>query len=249
MSRVKSQDRYSESIKKGTEFILKMQNRDGGWAAFSKNNNGNFLLRKFAKKFEDSADLFDESSADVTGHVLEALGIVGLTVENSKAVRRAVKYLIKTSENGIWKGRWGVNYIYGTSAVVVGLLKVGIRTDDPLIKNAMTWIKSKQNKDGGWGETTASDKNPNLAGIGMSTPSQTSWALLALLGANREHFSSVRKGIEYLSKSYKEGTGWTDPSAVGTGHPSLLYMVYPSYPKAFPIMAIARYLEIKKTKE
>jgi hypothetical protein len=69
------------------------------------------------------------------------------------------------------------------------------------------------------------------------------------MGTYHQHPGIVRKGIDYLSNSYVKGTGWTDPSAVGTGHPSLLYMVYPSYPKAFPLMAIARYLEAKKSKE
>ena len=243
LSRIKNTDRYKESIDRSIAFILNMQNKDGGWGAFAKNNNGNWFLKLLGKKFEDTSDLFDESSADVTGHVLEALGLMGYTYENSIFVSKAVNYLAKTHQNGIWKGRWGVNYIYGTSAVVVGLLKVGIAPDSPLIKDAVAWIYSKQNHDGGWGETTASDIDPTLAGVGISTPTQTSWALAILLEAEEKDLSAIEKGMIYLSKSYDNTSGWIDNSAVGTGHPKILYMVYPSYPKAFPLMMISRYLK------
>jgi squalene-hopene/tetraprenyl-beta-curcumene cyclase len=102
------------------------------------------LLKLFAKKFEDSAELFDKSCADITGHVLEGLGKHGYTKENSKTVLKAVNYL----KNGVkdfpaWIARWGVNYIYGTSAAVIGLVKVGEKPEnEPYILEAIKWLKT-----------------------------------------------------------------------------------------------------------
>ncbi|MGZ3809581.1 MAG: prenyltransferase/squalene oxidase repeat-containing protein, partial [Bacteriovorax sp.] len=169
-------------IQKGLTFISSMQNNDGGFAAFSKNNQGNFILNFFARPFTDSADLFDESSSDVTGHVLEALGILGRNQMNSLKVRKAVDYLRKNqNEEGAFYGRWGVNYIYGTSAALAGLSKVGVDKDDPMVVRAINWLISKQNKDGGFGESTLSYSNKEWMGVGESTPSQTAWALIGLL--------------------------------------------------------------------
>jgi squalene-hopene/tetraprenyl-beta-curcumene cyclase len=226
-------------------FLLKMQNDNGGWGAFSKNNNGNFLLNFLARGLSDSADLFDEASADVTGHALEALGQLGLNVDNSKAVRNAVAFLkSEQTHDGAWLGRWGINYIYGTSASVVGLLTVGVRPDSPMITKAKNWLITKQNLDGGWGEGSASYANYTLAGIGESTPSQTAWALLALERIYEKNHFSIERGVDFLIENFKLNNTFIDQSVTATGHPNACYMQYPVYAKAFPLIALSRYLEL-----
>ena len=55
-----------------------------------------------------------------------------------------------------------------------------------------------QNPDGGWGETCGSYDDPNTRGVGLSTPSQTAWALLGLLAAGDDRSDSLAKGVRWL---------------------------------------------------
>ncbi len=235
-------NRYHDAIARGDRFLRNLQNKDGGWGAFARNNNGNFLLRLFAKKFENSADLFDESSPDVTGHVLEAYGVLALAEPSTPFIRKAMRYLERTRERSIpaWSARWGVNTIYGTSAVVVGLLSLGIPPEHPLVEPSLGWIASLQNKDGGFGETILSYVDLKLAGKGVSTPSQTAWAMLPLVKARR-HQPVLDRAVQYLLAELRPDGRWIDRSVVGTGHPGLIYMDYYSYPRTWPLMALGHY--------
>jgi squalene-hopene/tetraprenyl-beta-curcumene cyclase len=244
-------EKYGPQINKSLEWIKSKQNSNGGWAAFEKDIEGNYLLRKLTKKYQDSVDLFDSSCADVTGHMLEALGSLNLTARNCEAVAKAVQYLKNTQDSarGIWFGRWGISYLYGTSAAIAGLLKAGEHPQDPYIKKALHWMMSKQNPDGGFGETTESYQNPRLAGIGVSTPSHTSWVLIALVSAGLASSSCAKRAAQYLQKEFRRNGKWIDSSVVGTGHPGLLYMNYPAYPYVFPLLAISMYVAaVKKEK-
>lgn len=232
--------------KRAIQWLFKMQNSDGGWGAFDKNNNGNFLLTQLTKDFVDSADLFDESSADVTGHILEALGVYGYNINNSEAVRDAVDYLRETQIKsfGGWEGRWGVNYIYGTSAAVIGLLNVGVSSSDPMIQKALNWFESCPNQsDGGFGESFLSYRDESFKCGGRSSASQTAWAMMALIEGGRAESPVVKAAASFLTRQYQHEGHWVDPSFVGTGHPKIVPMEYPAYPKSFTLMALGRYLK------
>ncbi len=225
-------------------WIEEMQNRDGGWGAFAKDNHGNFLINLFANSFSDSVDFFDESSADVTGHVLEAFGRMGFHIDqNYYVLHRAIKYLKKSqdAEFGSWMGRWGINHIYGTSAALVGLTSIGESPDQPYIRKAINWLKSAQNRDGGFGESTQSYLDRSWIGHGISTPSQTAWALSALISCGEMDSESATRAVNYLITEFEESGMWMDSSTVGTGHPGIVYMNYPSYPFTFPLLALGRY--------
>src|SRR5207302_2282425 len=89
------------------KWILAMQNRDGGWGAFDKDNDREFLCHV---PFADHNAMIDPSTPDLTGRVLECLGKWGRGL-GDPAVDRAVAYLRQTQESdGCWFGRWGVNY-------------------------------------------------------------------------------------------------------------------------------------------
>ena len=239
--------RFYPQVDRSMKWLKEMQNDDGGWGAFSKNNNPNPLISLVAGKFKDSADLFDDSSPDVTGHVLESLGYFGEDQSNSATARSGAAYLRETQKSfGAWQGRWGVTYLYGTCAAVVGLIKSGESVQTDAIRRAVNWVESKQNADGGWGETTLADSDPQLAGVGISSPTQTAWALITLLEAGQVDTLPVMKGIRYLITSYRRDGKWIDRSSVGTGHPGSFYMQYPSYAFAFPTMALARYFQLSR---
>lgn len=233
----------TERVARAVRWLLSLQNSDGGWGAFDRNNIGDPLLRRLARPFNDSVDLFDDSSADSTGHVLDALASTGLTLKNSAEIRRAVAYLRRTQSEtlGAWEGRWAINWIFGTTCALVGLVRAGVSVEDPCVTRGFRFLLERQNTDGGFGETAASYRDVAIAGRGPSSPSQTAWVLWALCAGARGHGSEARRAAEFLLQSYEPAQGWSDPFATGTGHPGLLYMRYPSYAAAFPLQALARY--------
>lgn len=245
---------YNE--KKALDFIFHFQNRDYGWGTFDKNNVGNPFLKLFTSDFSDSAELFDISRPDVTGHAIEALGLfTDKNVFNSQKIANATRYLKKTRVRSLpsaWMSRWAVNYIFGTSAVITGLQAVGVSKDNSMIQDAVKFLKRIQNNDGSFGESTDSYKNhlvlnPNTA---VGTASQTAWAIMALCDAGEAHSKTTTDAINFLIHQFEknkiistnENGFWSDPSVTGTGHPGLFYMVYPSYPQSWPLIAIGKYM-------
>ena len=236
---------YESQVSSALEFLVKMQNKDGGWGAFSKDNNGNLVLKLFAFPFIDSTDLFDESSPDITGHVLDALGTLGYNLKD-ELIRKAISYLKNAQDPlvGAWTGRWGVNYIYGTHASIAGLLAVGVNPNEKYIKKAIIRLLSMQNDDGGFGESTLSYKTRKWACKGKSTPTQTAWVLSTLTDVGYGNTKAANDAANYLIDQITYNRKWVDSSVVGTGHPKIVYIQYPSYAYAYPLIALSKYRKI-----
>ncbi|HHD56074.1 MAG TPA: squalene--hopene cyclase, partial [Desulfobulbaceae bacterium] len=136
-------------------------------------------------------------------------------------VARACRYMQREQEeDGSWFGRWGVNYIYGTAAVLPALEMVGENMQAEYIQRAARWLIEHQNKDGGWGESCGSYMDDDLRGRGPSTASQTGWALMALLAASSGDFDqSIQQGLNFLCNSQRQDGTWDEPQYTGTGFP------------------------------
>jgi squalene-hopene/tetraprenyl-beta-curcumene cyclase len=228
----------SSAAERGVRWLLAMQNRDGGWAAFDRNIDRELLTKI---PFADHNAMLDPSCPDITARVLEALGHFGYRVGHP-AVDRALTFLHRTQQrNGCWLGRWGVNYIYGTWQVLQGLQRAGFDMRQPMVRRAVAWLEQVQQPGGGWGETCRSYDDPSLAGKGTPTASQTAWAILGLLAAGEGHGQSVRAGIDYLLATQKPDGGWHEEPFTGTGFPKVFYLKYHMYSLYFPLMALARY--------
>ncbi len=209
--------RMEEAIDKAVRWMIGFQCRNGGWAAFDKDNTSEWVTKI---PFCDFGEVLDPPSVDVTAHVLEALGLNGYTAADP-VVARALEYVLEEQEDdGSWFGRWGVNHIYGTAAVLPGLEAIGEDMNQAHVRKAADWVASKQNKDGGWGETCASYMDDNLRGVGDSTASQTGWALMALIATGSDDYNdSIRRGVEWLQETQLENGSWDEPYYTGTGFP------------------------------
>ena len=233
------------AIKRCLNWILTMQCKQGGWAAFDINNDQNWLnLLPYA----DLKAMIDPNTADVTARVLEMLGKCNLSMDNYN-LQRALKYLENEQEpEGCWFGRWGVNYIYGTSGVLSALALIAPKTHFQHIEKGANWLANCQNSDGGWGETCNSYKDRNLMGKGVSTPSQTAWAIIGLLSAGEATgnyaISNIEKGINYLIKNQRSDGSWHEDEFTGTGFPGHFYLRYHLYFQHFPLTALGRYKQI-----
>ncbi len=209
-------ERHRKAIRRGAEWMLGMQSKNGGWAAFDKDNTRRAVA---AIPFADFGEMIDPPSADVTAHVVEALVRVGYQADMAP-LRKAARYLWnEQEEDGPWFGRWGVNYIYGTGAVLPALKAMGEDMSAGAVRRAVAWLVAHQNEDGGWGESCASYADLALAGHGPSSASQTSWALLALLASGESDSHAVRRGIEYLVATQREDGTWEEPWFTGAGFP------------------------------
>jgi squalene-hopene/tetraprenyl-beta-curcumene cyclase len=241
---------YDAAISRGREWIVGMQSRDGGWAAFDVNNLEYYLNNI---PFSDHGALLDPPTEDVTARCVSMLAQLGETAQNSKAVADGVAYLRRTQlAEGSWYGRWGINYIYGTWSVLCALNAAGVSHDDPMMRKAVDWLVSIQNEDGGWGEDATSYRL-NYKGFdkrfdgGSTTASQTAWALLGLMAAGEVGNPAVARGVEYLKSTQTEKGLWDEQRYTATGFPRVFYLRYHGYSKFFPLWALARYRNLSST--
>lgn len=221
----------------GLAWLLGMQNSDGGWASYDRENRTEMVAHI---PFCDFGEVVDPSTADVTAHVLELLGRLGYSHDEAH-VRRGLEYLWREQEaDGAWYGRWGVNYIYGTAAVLVALGALGLDVGDLRVTRAASWLRAHQNDDGGWGESCRSYTEAAWRGRGVSTASQTAWAVLGLLAIVSAEDEALRGGVRWLLERQNSDGTWDEPYFTGTGFPGDFYINYHEYRNYFPVLALAR---------
>jgi squalene-hopene/tetraprenyl-beta-curcumene cyclase len=229
--------RMEAAVRRGIQWLLSMQNRDGGWAAFDRDNNKSFLCNI---PFADHNAMLDPSTADVTARVLECLGRFGWTASHP-AIQRAVKFLLKDQcDDGSWFGRWGVNYVYGTSGVLRSLETVSL-TAKEYCQRAVRWLRTVQKPDGSFGESLRSYDEPHTKGEGESTASQTAWGLIGLLAASDTNDPAIHNAVTYLVEQQNSDGSWSENEFTGTGFPCVFYLKYHLYRNSFPLYALARF--------
>jgi squalene-hopene/tetraprenyl-beta-curcumene cyclase len=237
---------YDNAIARAKEWVLGMQSRDGGWAAFDVNNLEYYLN---SIPFSDHGALLDPPTEDVTARCVSFLAQLGDTVETSKALADGLAYLRRTQlPDGSWYGRWGMNYIYGTWSVLCALNAAGIEHSDPIFRKAVDWLVSVQNPDGGWGEDAVSYKlDYKQYEPAPTTASQTAWALLALMAAGEAEHPAVKRGVQCLIDTQAEKGLWDEQRFTATGFPRVFYLRYHGYARFFPLWALARYRNLMST--
>jgi squalene-hopene/tetraprenyl-beta-curcumene cyclase len=239
LQRVKFPDekRMEAALRRGIQWLLSMQNRDGGWGAFDRDNDKQILCNI---PFADHNAMIDPSTADVTARVLECLGRFGWPTDHP-AVRTAVGFLTKDQcKDGSWFGRWGVNYVYGTSGVLRALETVSL-TAQNYCARAVAWLRQVQQPDGSFGESLASYEMASTKGQGNSTPSQTAWGLIGLLAAADPDDPAVGRAAAYLVEQQNANGSWSEDDFTGTGFPGVFYLKYHLYKNSFPVYALARF--------
>ncbi|WP_392532318.1 squalene--hopene cyclase [Nostoc sp. C117] len=235
------------AIARALNWIASMQCKPGGWAAFDLDNDQDWLN---SIPYGDLKAMIDPNTADVTARVLEMLGACDLSIDSDN-LERSLTYLLNEQETeGCWFGRWGVNYIYGTSGVLSALALINPQRHKLSIERGAAWLLVCQNSDGGWGETCRSYDDPSLKGKGNSTASQTAWALIGLLAAGEATgklaLESIERGIAYLVATQQPDGTWFEADFTGTGFPCHFYLKYHMYQQYFPLIALGRYQAVIK---
>jgi squalene-hopene/tetraprenyl-beta-curcumene cyclase len=236
---------YDGAIARGVEWTVGMQSRNGGWAAFDVDNIDLYLNNI---PFADHGALLDPPTADVSARCVSMLGQLGES-PGSERLRAALDYLERGQlADGSWFGRWGVNYIYGTWSALCALNAVGVGPTAASVARAADWLVAIQNSDGGWGEDCTSYKLDYRGHEpAPSNPSQTAWALLGLMAAGRVDHPAVVRGIAHLQRTQDASGLWPQDAYTGGGFPRVFYLRYHGYPKFFPLWALARYHNLRRT--
>ncbi|HEV7613298.1 MAG TPA: squalene--hopene cyclase [Steroidobacteraceae bacterium] len=239
MHQARDSGRYAESVRRALDWLVGMQSKNGGFAAFDADNTSYYLNMI---PFADHGALLDPPTSDVTARVVAVLARVGRP-QDQQALGRAISHLRSQQEpDGSWFGRWGTNYIYGTWSVLTALAQAHIGGEDSAVRRAVQWLQLKQNTDGGWGESNDTyDSGSSAPGKFPSTAYQSAWALLGLFAAGEAGSDEARRGAEFLMRTQRADGLWSDSSFTAPGFPRVFYLRYHGYSAYFPLWALAAY--------
>jgi squalene-hopene/tetraprenyl-beta-curcumene cyclase len=101
-----------------------------------------------------------------------------------------------------------------------------------------------QKSDGGWGEDGKSYYKGFESFSKNSTPSQTAWAVIALISIGEMNCKAVEKGIKFLLKN---NLNWSEESYTAVGFPKVFYLKYHGYSKYFPLLTLLKAKNLLKT--
>ncbi len=227
------------ATRRAVDWLLSMQNRDGGWAAYDVDIDNQVLTKL---PFADHNAMLDPSCADITARVLELLGTLGygpdhpavrawpgLPVEHAGArglLVRPVGGQLHLRHLASAPGPGDTRAADGPASADPGGRVAGI---GPAARRAPG------------ARPAGSYEDPSLKGTGEPTPSQTAWATLGLIAAGRARTPAVRRGIEYLVRAQNADGSWDEATYTGTGFPRVFYLRYHYYRIYFPLMALSRY--------
>jgi len=238
--------KYADAVKRAEDWIVGMQSKNGGWGAFDIDNDKHYLNHI---PFADHGALLDPPTSDVSARCLSFLAQLGYGGD-SPVVKKALMFLKdEQEEDGSWFGRWGTNYIYGTWSVLCALNAIGEDMQQPYVRKAVDWLKSRQNDDGGWGEDGATYWKERRDEGKASTPSQTAWGLLGLMATGDVDDPAVDRGVRYLMKAPRRGARWEEDLYTAVGFPRVFYLRYHGYAAYFPLWALARYRNLKRSND
>ncbi|MBM3965848.1 MAG: squalene--hopene cyclase [Planctomycetes bacterium] len=232
----------------GIEWLIGLQNRDGGIPTFCR---GWGTLP------------FDRSSPDITAHAIRAMISWQNRLPTSnqskieRAIRAALQFLSKRQEpEGAWTPLWFGNQFapdesnrtYGTTRVLLALLCT-IGHDAELPRNqftaGLTWVLRSQNPDGGWGgeyDVPSSIEETALA-IESLTACISKHASISgsKLLSDSDHdatLSAIRSGLQWLFDATQAGTAFP-ASPIGFYFAKLWYFEK-LYPLVYTVAALNR---------
>jgi len=221
--------RIAEAARMGVDWLLCMQNRDGGWPTF---------CRGWGKL------PFDRSGADLTAHAIRAiLAWRKLSPRRvDEACRRAFEYLERVQRSeGSWVPLWfgnqhladETNPVYGTAKVLLAYRDAGTFGCESA-QRAVDWLVQSQNPDGGWGgnwpEKPGDSARSSVEETGLAVET------LAAHGRGKSLQTTLEKGLSWLIEAVETGQH-VSASPIGFYFAKLWYHES-LYPVVFTVAAL-----------
>jgi squalene/oxidosqualene cyclase-like protein len=233
-------------LQQAAEFILGMQNSDGGWASYEQARGPAWL------ELLNPSDCFGKIMIDYSYVECTAACVVALRAFQDAypgslddrivpALEAAREFLLGAQrDDGSFLGCWAVCFTYGTWFGVQGLRALGLPAEHPAIRRAAQFLANKQQTEGGWGETTESNRLGRYVHAESSEPVMTAWALLGLVAAGDAESAAVQRGVDWLVSHQTEAGEFVQGHLTGMFNQTC-GIHYDNYPKVFPLWALAEY--------
>lgn len=239
-----------ERLKPAIDWLLFMQNDDGGWASYERKRAPQWI------EVLNPAMLFENIMVEVTYTECSSATMQGLKefslnhdyrkADIEKALEKGTSFIKgKQREDGSWYGCWGVCFTYGIWFGIEGLLCGGMQGFEhggaaKEINAACDFLLSKQNEDGSWGESFESCVQHKYIQHEDGQIINTAWALLGLMKAKHPNKAAIEKGIQFLI-SRQEANGDFPQEGISGVFNGNCMETYTSYRNVFPLWALARY--------
>ena len=226
-------ERIRKAVRAGGNWLLSLQNRDGGWPTF---------CRGWGKL------PFDRSGSDLTAHAMRALNAWKAEFPESvieAAFRRGWRYLERQQRpDGSWLPLWFGNQdlgdeenpLYGTVKVLLAFRDFSLE-ESAAAQRGRAWLTKQQHADGSWGGgRSITERSPDLVG----SIEETALALEILADGedNSGDKSLTDMGLRWLCDRVREKR-YTQPSPIGFYFAKLWYHER-LYPQIFTAAALSR---------
>ena len=223
-----SRGKYCDEVGAGVEWLMALQNNDGGMPTFCKG------WGKLP---------FDRSSADISAHALLAmeLWMDHLPEKIQRRAKRSIERMIgwmsrEQAEDGSWTPLWFGDQgadderspVYGTATAVEYLSQSKNEAVGPLIERGAKFLMGAQNDDGGWGGARGVESKVTLTARALS-------ALASVESADRE---VVERGFDYIYRAWQRGDMYR-AEPIGLYFARLWYSE-PMYNMTFVLMAMKK---------
>ena len=219
-------------------WMLAMQNRDGGWGAFDRDNDSEFLCHV---PFADHNAMIDPSTPDLTGRVLEALGLLGAQRRRRRpSIAPSLTCAARKKPTAVGSAAGASTISTAPGKSLVGLAAVGVPTDDPMMRRGAQLAaraSASLRRLGRIGRqlrrARAARPRPGhrLANrLGRARPDRRRPA--------RPSGRRARHAATCSTRSSADGS-WDEAEFTGTGFPRVFYLRYHFYPIYFPLLALA----------
>jgi squalene cyclase len=249
--------RVRRSMRRARQWLGSMQNPDGGFSAFvcglPERPKGTIMQRPLDVSMSDPVGLIkllwspppelgDPSTEDLTGRVLHGLASIGARATDTDA-RRATDFLRRHQlEDGSFWGRWVCNYLASTSHVLSALIALGEDPNQEFVRRAIRFLLSRQNRDGGFGESVLSYRDPEQRGRGPSTAPLTSIVVTALVDAGQGDSPEVARAVDFLVRAQRPDGTWPNADFVATNIPPDGFYVYDGAARHLPVLALGNFV-------
>lgn len=246
-----------ERLYQAVNVLLSYQNADGGCASYELTRSPQWLeLLNPSEVFGNI--MIDYSYTECTSACVQALIAFHQRypehrLEEVKSfIEKGVRFILSQQRaDGSWYGSWAVCFTYGTWFGVEALSRyvamngAGWQMDirdkaKTALQKAAAFLLSKQNTDGGWGESFESCVRKEYIPSPQSQVVNTSWALLSLLAAGCTQYDKLEHAAQLLISRQEKNGDWPQENISGVFNHNCM-ITYTSYRNVFPIWALGRF--------